>query len=210
MQEENSMLPTNYNAEYEPPPLKLIVVMGFQDSGKTTCLGGRTDPPPLRGLCSILSGGTDTAVTGDDCCREATCAINGKAVDVYFGLDGDSKGIIHKHISNIGNRTIPRPYDVAIITLQRKSVNRYLSVGTAWQKWIDESIQKYLKDNSPRIFPSHERYYVHTVIPQICTFANGYVGQIGTQMVKPPQRKWDLLTICLQAHILGFRKLFKT
>ena len=201
MQEENSMLPTNYNAEYEQQPLKLIVVMGFQDSGKTTCLDGRTTPLPLfAGLCRRLTGGLGVAIGGNEHCREAVCTINGKTVHMYFGSEGDSESIVYENIKNIGDGS-SKPYDVVIITLQRKSVNQYMSVGTLWQKWIDKSIQDYLT-NTSRMFPSHERYYVHTVIPQVCTSANSHVGQIGTQIVKPPQRKCDLLTTCLQDHIL--------
>ncbi len=190
----------DYDAQYDGAHLKLIVVMGFPHSGKTTSLGGRFDPPPqLIGLSQQLSGGADVPVGGNEHCREATCQINGKMVDVYFGLDGDSEEIIYQNIKNIGDKS-PKPYDVAIITLQRRTVDTSLSVGTVWQKWIDRSIQKYTNENSP--FPDHERYYVHTIIPQICTAANKYGGQIGTTVISPPNKTWDSLTTSLQDHII--------
>ena len=135
----------NYNYRFDDARLKLIVVMGFQDSGKTTCLKGRSTPlPQLNGLCKRLSGGTDAPIGGNEHCREAICSINGKTVSVYFGLDGDSEDIVYQNIENIGNKS-PNPYDVAIITLQRRAVDASLSVGTVWQKWIDKSIHKYLR-----------------------------------------------------------------
>ena len=182
-------------------PLKLIVVMGFPHSGKTTCLGGRSGSSPLQGLCNILSGGTDVAVGSNPQCREAVCTINGKSIRVYFGLDGDDESVVYENIENIGQAQIP--YDVAIITLQRKPANVNLTVGTVWQKWIDRSIQNYNKKNSPKLFPGHERYYVHTVIPQFCFVANGYVGTIGTRVVRLPNLKLDNLTKCTQDHIVS-------
>ena len=186
-------------------PLKLIVVMGFPNSGKTTCLGGRSGSSPLQGLCNILSGGTDVPVGVNRQCREAVCTINGKAVHMYFGLDGDNESVIYENIENIGQAQVP--YDVAIITLQRRPVDANLVVGTVWQKWIDRSIQNYNTNNPTRQFPDHERYYVHTVIPQFCFAANGYVGKIGTQVVKLPNLKLDDLTKCTQGHIVSLLSL---
>ena len=185
--------------------LKLIVLMGFPNSGKTTCLGGRSGSSPLQGLCNILSGGTDVAVGTNRQCREAVCTINGKAVRMYFGLDGDNESVIYKNIENIGQAQVP--YDVAIITLQRRPVDANLVVGTVWQKWIDRSIQNYNTNNPTRQFPDHERYYVHTVIPQFCFAANGYVGKIGTQVVKLLNLKLDDLTKCTQGHIVSLLSL---
>ena len=185
--------------------LKLIVLMGFPNSGKTTCLGGRSGSSPLQGLCNILSGGTDVAVGTNRQCREAVCTINGKAVRMYFGLDGDNESVIYKTIENIGQAQVP--YDVALITLQRRPVDANLVVGTVWQKWIDRSIQNYNTNNPTRQFPDHERYYVHTVIPQFCFAANGYVGKIGTQVVKLPNLKLDDLTKCTQGHIVSLLSL---
>jgi len=83
--------------------LNLIVVMGFQNSGKTTCLKGRSDSSSLLGLCNILSGGTDMAVGANQHCRAASCTVNGKSVHVYFGLDGDDERAVYENIENIGN-----------------------------------------------------------------------------------------------------------
>ncbi len=185
--------------------LKLIVVMGFPSSGKTTCLKGRTVSPLLQGLCNILSGGTDVPVGTKENCREALCMVNGKTVNVYFGADGDSEDIVYENIENIGKS--PLPYDVAIITLQRSPVDANLSVGTKWQKWIDDSIRDYSAANLSRPFPNHERYYMHTVIPQICMAANSYSGQIGTVVMKPPFQEWDDLTKCTQDHLLELLSL---
>jgi hypothetical protein len=185
--------------------LKLIVVMGFPSSGKTTCLKGRTVSPLLQGLCNILSGGTDVPVGTKENCREALCMVNGKTVNVYFGADGDSEDIVYENIENIGKS--PLPYDVAIITLQRRPVDANLTVGTVWQKWIDRSIQNYNTNNPTRQFPDHERYYVPTGIPQFCFAANGYVGKIGTQVVNLPNLKMDDLTKCTQGHIVSLLSL---
>lgn len=185
--------------------LKLIVVMGFPNSGKTTCLGGRSGTSPFQGLCNMLSGGTDVAVGSNPQCREAACTINGKSIRIYFGLDGDDESVVYKNIENIGRSA--NPYDVAIITLQRRPVDANLTVGTVWQKWIDRSIQNYNKKNSPKLFPDHERYYVNTVIPQFCFAANGYVGKIGTQVVNLPNLKMDDLTKCTQGHIVSLLSL---
>jgi len=186
-------------------PLKLVVVMGFPNSGKTTCLGGRSAPSPLQGLCNSLSGGTDIAVGTNSQCREAVCTINGKSIRVYFGLEGDDESVVYENVENIGQAQIP--YDLAIITLQRRPVDANLVAGTVWQKWIDRSIQNYNTNNPTRQFPDHERYYVHTVIPQFCLAANGYVGKIGTQVVKLPNLKLDDLTKCTQGHIVSLLSL---
>ena len=186
-------------------PLRLIVVMGFPNSGKTTCLGGRDGSSPLQGLCNIISGGTAVAVGSNPRCREAVRTINGKTIRVYFGLDGDDESVVYENIENIGQAKIP--YDVAIITLQRKPVDVNLTVGTVWQKWIDRSIRNYNAVNSSKPFPDHERYYVHTVIPQFCFAANGYVGKIGTQVINLPNLKLDDLTKCTQDHIVQMLSL---
>ena len=186
-------------------PLKLVIVMGFPSSGKTTCLGGRSGSSPLQGLCNILSGGTDVMVGLNPQCREAVCTINGKSVRIYFGLDGDDESVVYENIKNIGKAVIP--YDVAIITLQRRPVDANLTVGTVWQKWIDRSIQNYNANNPSSPFPDHERYYVHTIIPQLCLVGNGCVGKIGTQVVKLPSLKLDNLTRCTQDHIVSFLSL---
>ena len=187
------------------PRLKLIILMDFPDSGKTTCLGGRADPPVLQGLCSILSGGKDVPVNNKEHCREAECKINGKKVNVYFGLDGDSEEYVYENIYNIGQSG--KPYDVAIITLQRRPVDANLAVGTVWQKWIDRSMQNYNAKHLSRVFPDHERYYVHTVIPQFCLAANAYIGKIGAQVVKLPNLKLDDLTRCTQDRIVTLLSL---
>lgn len=186
-------------------PLKLIVLMGFPDSGKTTCLGGRGGSSPFRGLCNILSGGMDVAVASNPQCRESVCTINGKSIHVYFGLDGDDEGRVYENIKNIGQSS--NPYDVAIITLQRRPVDATLTTGTVWQKWVDHSIQNYNAKNLLKPFPDHERYYVHTVIPQLCTKAYGYVGKIGTQVVQLPNQKLDNLTSCAQDHLLALLRM---
>ena len=186
-------------------PLKLIVLMGFPDSGKTTCLNGRADQPSLQGLCSILSGETDVPANTNERCREAFCTINGKKVNVYFGLDGDSEGFVYENITNIGQSSTP--YDVAIITLQRRLVDANLAAGTVWQKWIDRSIRNYTSENPAKPFPDHERYYVHALVPQIYTAVNDYVGKIGTHVVNPPYQKWDDLTKCTQNHLLSLLAL---
>ena len=99
------------------------------------------------------------------------------------GLDGDDEGYVYDNIKRI----VQKEYDVAIIPLSR-SVLHYptQTIRYVWEKWIDRSIYNLANAKQPTVFPNHERYYVHTMIPQLSANPD-YTGQIYTQ--EPSQAK---------------------
>ena len=151
--------------------LKLIIVLGFPNSGKTKL---------INSLYKDLTGKTDWILKGDNShekWRDEICTINSKSANVYFGLDGDDEECVYGNIKRI----VLKKYDVAIIPLSR-SVLYYptRTIHYMWEKWIDKSIYNLVSAKSPIVFPDHERYYVHTLIPQVCLDPD-YTGRIGTQ-----------------------------
>ena len=157
--------------------LKLIIVLGFPNSGKTTL---------INSLYKDLTRKTDWILKGDNShekWHDEICTINSKSVNVYFGLDGDDEGCMYDNIKRIAQKK----YDVAIIPLSR-SVLHYptQTIRYVWEKWIDRSIYNLTSAKQPTAFPDHERYYVHTLIPQLSANPD-YTGQIYTQ--EPSQAK---------------------
>lgn len=151
--------------------LKLIIVLGFPNSGKTTL---------INSLYKGLTGKTDWIVKADgshEKWRDEICTINSKSVNVYFGLDGDDEGCVYGNIKRIALKK----YNVAIIPLSR-SVLYYptQTIHYVWEKWIDRCIYNLANAKQPTVFPDHERYYVTTLIPQLCISPN-FTGKIGTQ-----------------------------
>ena len=149
------------------PHLKLIIVIGFPNSGKTTL---------IENLCTHYAGTSYKCLDAEGKCREATCMVKGRPVKMYFGLDGDDYGCVFGNMQYVAAGS----YDYAIIPLSR-SVLQYttLSVSYIWQKWIDYSISNLATSTPNVVFPAHERYYVHTAIPQLCASPD-YTGQICT------------------------------
>lgn len=149
------------------PHLKLIIVIGFPNSGKTAL---------IENLCTHYAGTSYKCLDTEGKCREATCMVKGRSVKMYFGLDGDDYGCVFGNMQYVATGR----YDYAIIPLSR-SVLQYttLSVSYIWQKWIDYSISSLATSTPSVVFPAHERYYVHTAIPQLCVPPD-YTGQIFT------------------------------
>lgn len=152
--------------------LKLIIVLGFPNSGKTTL---------INSLYQDLTGKTDWIVRDDgshEKWRDAICTINSKNVNLYFGLDGDDTRCVYGNIKRIAQKE----YDAAIIPLSR-SILHYptQAIRYMWEKWIDRCIHNLVNAKQPAVFPDHERYYVHTLIPQVCSNPD-FTGRIGTQL----------------------------
>ena len=151
----------------ERPRLKLIIVIGFQNSGKTMLIDD---------LCAHYAGMAYKCLDSEGRCREAECKVNGHLAKMYFGLDGDGYNYVFENMKYVavGN------YDYAIIPLSR-SILQYtsLSVSYIWQKWIDYSVSNLATSTPSIVFPEHERYYVHTAIPQLCV-SSDCTGRICT------------------------------
>ena len=148
--------------------LKLIIVLGFPNSGKTTL---------INRLYADLTHRSDWDIDSPQRWRSATCTIKKKQIDIYFGLDGDDEECVAKNVDRIANKR----YDIAIIPLSRSVMNYGTqAIPYVWQKWIDRSIYNFSMAKPSKVFPDHERYYVHTLIPQLCMIPK-YSGQICTQ-----------------------------
>ena len=151
--------------------LKLIIVMGFPNSGKTTL---------INALYQDFTGRTDWIVNDDgryEKWRDAIYTINSKHVNIYFGLDGDDEDCVYGNIERIARKK----YDIAIIPLSRSTLHYPTqAIRYVWEKWIDRSISNLTGTLQKMAFPDHERYYVHTLIPQLCVTPN-YTGQISTK-----------------------------
>ena len=170
--------------------LKLIIVLGFPNSGKTTL---------INSLYQDLTGKTDWIVRDDgshERWRDAICTINSKNVNLYFGLDGDDEDCVFGNIKRIALKK----YNVAIIPLSR-SVLYYptQTIHYMWEKWIDKSICNLASSKPPIAFPDHERYYVHTSIPQVCLDPD-FTGLIGTQ-TRPEHPLCNPMSNIVEAHI---------
>ena len=172
--------------------LKLIVVIGFQDSGKTTLISK---------LYTDLTG-KKYDVNDPVRLRNEYCIMNSKRVKVHFGLDGDSEDCVMGNIVNIARADC----DVAIVALSRSTLHYpSLTVLYIWQKWIDRSIHNLATLNPPLRFSDHERYNVHTAIPQYCD-APDYTGRIGTQTT-PQCPNCTSLSDCTRTYIRELLKL---
>jgi hypothetical protein len=127
---------------------KLIVVIGFQNSGKSTLMSN---------LYTRLSGKT---CDPDTRFETVTCPLGkNPCANVYLGFDGDDYACVSENLERIQKGQ----YDVGEITLRRASYYPGYT-GKGWQKWID----KWIIDNGyPSPFDNYERYYVHTLVPMI-------------------------------------------
>ena len=152
----------------EAARLKLIIVLGLPNSGKTTL---------INRLYTDLTHRSDWDIDSSERWRSASCIIEKKQTDIYFGLDGDDEECVAKNIDRIASKR----YDIAIIPLSRSVMNyNTQAIPYVWQKWIDRSIYNLSMATPQKVFPNHERYYVHTLIPQLCMMSD-YTGQICTQ-----------------------------
>lgn len=127
---------------------KLIVLMGFPNSGKSTVMAN---------LYARLSGKTCSATTKF---KTVTCPLGKNPnANVYLGFDGDDYACVSENLDRIRSGN----YDVAVITLSRACYYPRCT-GKGWQKWIDEWI---INNGYPPPFDNYERYYVHTLMPMI-------------------------------------------
>ena len=141
---------------------KLIVVVGFSSSGKSTLMSN---------LYTHLSSGKVCAQNTKHEIVMCPLGQNPNA-NVYLGFDGDDRSCIDDNLDRIRNGQ----YDVAIITLSRASYT-VTNTGKGWQKWIDDWLRR---NQYPVPFDDYERYYVHTEVPMLYT-AHVPLGQIATQ-----------------------------
>ncbi len=167
--------------------LKLVIVLGFPNSGKTSL---------IQNLYQNMTGQTNWPPKGLPQWQSARCAINAKLVNVYYGSDGDDYGCVFDNMQRIATGG----YDVAIIALSR-SLFQYPHgpIHYMWEKWIDKSIIALSRQTPSIVFPAHERYYVHTAIPQTCRYPD-YTGEIGTQQ-QPKHPLCGRLSNLVQAQI---------
>ena len=142
---------------------KLIVLVGFGNSGKSTLMSN---------LYTRLSSGKGCAQNTKHEIVMCPLGQNPNA-NVYLGFDGDDRSCIDDNLDRIRNGQ----YDVAIITLSRASYT-VTNTGKGWQKWIDD----WLYGNQyPVPFDDYERYYVHTEVPMIHAVQMPF-GMIATQV----------------------------
>ena len=141
---------------------KLIVLVGFGNSGKSTLMSN---------LYTRLSSGKGCAQNTKHEIVMCPLGQNPNA-NVYLGFDGDDRSCIDDNLDRIRNGQ----YDVAIITLSRASYT-LTNTGKGWQKWIDDWLHK---NQYPVPFDDYERYYVHTEVPMVYT-AQTPLGLIATQ-----------------------------
>lgn len=131
---------------------KLIVVVGFPNSGKSTLLSN---------LYARFSGKTCSSTENY---KTVTCPLGkNPCANVYLGFDGDDYECVRENLERIQKGK----YDVAIIALTRACYYPGCT-GKRWQKWIDEWI---VNNGYPSPFDNYERYYVHTLVPMMYNLA---------------------------------------
>lgn len=167
--------------------LKMIVILGFPNSGKSTL---------IQNLFKKMSGQTNWPSKGQPQWQRTPYSINAKTIDVYFGSDGDDYSCVSDNIRRIANGS----YDVAIIAQTRSVVtNPGQSTHYVWGKWIDRSICALSHGTPSIVFPDHERFYVHSAIPQFSS-APDYTGQIQVPS-NPNDPRWTLLSSCTENYV---------
>lgn len=131
---------------------RLIVLVGFPDSGKTTV---------LQNLYQHLSGSRSPSLKRSE--MVTTGLPWNASARILIGFDGDDYDSVAENFEEIKNK---KP-DCAVIALSRAP---YVAGSTryVWQKWIDGWISR---NRVPTPFDNYERFYIHSLLPTIHTLS---------------------------------------
>lgn len=148
--------------------LKLIVIVGNENTGKTTLIKSL-----YKRLC-WRSGGNladNSAYWG-----EAVLGA-GRRVNVFFGENGDDWNCVAENLYEIAKRNSSDevPFDFAIIPLRRVDFGHQSRSWTKWLMSVIDSIRVGIWGRTaiPNAFDNADVYYVHTLWPQFFPVRGG-------------------------------------
>lgn len=150
--------------------LKLIVVVGYEDTGKTKLIKS------LYNRLCWRSGGT---LAGEYAYWCEAIVSAGRHVNIFFGENGDDWNCVAENLYEIAKRNLSdeAPFDFAIIPLRRVDSGRQSG---SWAKWLESSILNIRNGVTwppaiPNAFDNADVYYVHTLWPQFFPVRGGTV-----------------------------------
>ena len=165
---------------YSGRRLKLVVVVGYENTGKTTLIRSL-----YKRLC-WRSGGMLAGGCAYWC--EAIIGV-GRRVNIFFGENGDDWNCVARNLYEIAKRNSSNdvPFDFAIITLRRVDFGPQSRSWAKWLRRVVDGIRTGIWDRPPipNAFDNVDIYYVHTLWPQYFPILGG-TGLATTSTVTHP------------------------
>lgn len=197
--------------------LKVIVVVGYRDTGKTTMIQRL-----FKRLCFRSVGhGAVTKVNGEDVVSsywgDCHCG-NGKVSMGFFGENGDDEDCVYANLYEVAKANYAKEsgcFDFVVIPLRRVDQGGQCR---SWIHWVASAVERIRTGRDaqgrpsvtpiPNAFLDAEFHYVHTAWPQYFPDVNPVVGEVASPSVSTIPTV-DELSSFVENQVLSLLRMFR-